>query len=162
MARLPATQRGAIWRFFGLLPLLFLLAGCEALLPEPEAPEVRVTSIAVESLRLDEQRYRVGLNLRNPNPYPLNVGRLRFTLALEGTDLFEGVGAEDLRLPAGGDDDFEVILSSDAVRAVTLIGGWLGGDREAFDYGIHGDARLSGWGLTLPFESRGRVELRRD
>lgn len=160
-----ARSGAASLRLAIIVSALFMLtglAGCRAFLPAPDPPEVRVTTFTIERLGILEQTYRIGLDVRNPNPYALNVAELRFTLSLEGMELAEGIGIDDIRLPARGTSAVEVRLATDAARTLAVVAGWLAGDREAFDYGVQGEATLAGWGIRVPFDNRGRVDLVRE
>ena len=140
-----------------LLVVLALLAGCATFRPEP--PEVRLADIRIDRLSLFEQRYRVGLRMRNPNARPLEFESLRFELVVAGHRLADGVSNDAFSLPAGGERRVEVVVSSDLGALFDALGGWLTEDLTAVPYRISGEARLAGRDQAVPFERSGRVEL---
>lgn len=135
------------------------LAGCRALMADPEPPEVRVVSLKIEALGVLEQQFRVGLELANPNPYPLHLARLRLALLLQDTELARGVGVEDVRLPADGATNVDVVVTTDVARTLGVFGDWLAGDRGAVRYALRGEATLAQRDLVLPFDGAGRIAL---
>ena len=134
-----------------------LLAGCATF--RPEAPEVRLAELSIDSIGLFEQRYRLGLRMRNPNDRALDVESLRFDLTLAGRSFADGVTTEGFTLPAGGEERVEVVVRSDLGSVLDLLSDWVDGER-ALPYRLSGDARLAGWGgITVPFSRDGRLEL---
>ena len=144
-------------RLLVLLLSVTLLTGCATF--RPEAPEVRLADLSIDSIGLFEQRYRLGLRMRNPNDRDLDVESLRFDLTLAGRSFAEGVNTEGFSLPAGGEERVEVVVTSDLGSVLDLLSDWIDGNR-ALPYRLSGDARLAGWGgITIPFSRDGRLEM---
>ena len=139
------------------LGLALLLAGCATSRPEP--PEVRLADVWIDRLSLFEQRYRVGLRMRNPNDRALEFESLRFELSVAGHQLADGVSNDAFALPAGGERRVEVLVSSDLGALFDALGGWLTDDVTALPYRISGEARLAGHDRLVPFERAGRLQL---
>lgn len=141
-----------------LAPLIAaaLLAACAAFRPEP--PEVRLADVAIERFGLFEQTYRVGLRLRNPNERDLAIDSLTFDLALAGRAFADGVSADGFEIPAGGEERVELEVRSDLSRVLDVLQAFAAGERD-LPYRLEGEARLGGWGITVPFEREGRLEL---
>lgn len=86
-----------------LLPLILLL-GCQACSgwhPAYRSPEVQLTGIEVERLRLDAQQLRVSLQLDNPGSLPLPLYSLDYRLFVDQTLLGEGFAQPDLLIAPG-------------------------------------------------------------
>lgn len=145
-----------------IVPVLLVLAmtGCRGFLVEPEPPEVRLSSLALEELGLFEQRYRVGLRLTNPNDYALRVSEMRFDLDVDGHAVADGITMDGINLQALGEGDVEVIVRSSTTAVAALLQQWSGGARDGLDYRVSGSLRLAGWGIRVPFERSGRVQFR--
>ncbi|MFW5969729.1 MAG: LEA type 2 family protein [Halofilum sp. (in: g-proteobacteria)] len=134
-----------------------LLAGCATF--RPEAPEVRLVDLSIDSVGLFEQRYRLALRMRNPNDRDLDIESLRFDLALAGRPFADGVSTEGFSLPAGGEERVELVVRSDLGSVLDLLSDWADGNR-ALPYRLSGDARLADWGgTTVPFARDGRLDL---
>lgn len=138
---------------------LALFSGCATFQPEP--PEVRLADLAIERIGLFEQRYRIGLRMQNPNDRALDIESLRFDLALAGRSFADGVAAGGFTLPAGGEERVEVVVSSDLGSVLDLLSDWVSGNR-ALPYRLSGEARLAGWGISVPFAREGRLEMPSD
>lgn len=147
-------------RAFAVLALLLPgLAGCAGLMSEPEPPEVRLNTLALDEVGLFEQRYRVGLRLINPNDFRLRVSELRFDLDVNGHAVADGITADGINLPALGEGDVQILVRSSTIALVAMLQEWSGGARDTVDYRIDGSLRLHGWGLRVPFERSGSVRL---
>ena len=91
-----------------LLPLLALLASCAPLQQALQVPEVRVSGLRLNSLRLpsgpDPARANVTLHLRvsNPNRVGARLANIAGTLVVDGAKVGD-VKLPDVRLPAGGE-----------------------------------------------------------
>ena len=134
-----------------------LLAGCATFRPDP--PEVRLADLSIDRIGLFEQRYRLGLRMRNPNDRELDVESLRFDLILAGRAFADGVSTEGFSLPAGGEERVEVVVRSDLGSVLDLLSDWVEGDR-ALPYRLSGTARLADWGgITVAFSRDGELEL---
>ena len=68
--------------FIGFLCML-LVAGCSLTRPPTEYPELRVAAIEAERLGLNQQVFRVRLQLYNPNEVRIRVASGALTLDLE-------------------------------------------------------------------------------
>ncbi|MCE1244243.1 LEA type 2 family protein [Oryzomicrobium sp.] len=130
---------------FALLALCAaLLAGCSALSGYPNRPEVSLSSLQVDEVRLFEQRFRLLLRVRNPNDRDLPVEGLEFTLDLNGEPLARGQSAEAVSVPRQGEAVVTVFATSD-------LNGWL---KQFRKLRRDGDGRLP---ETLPYRLKGTV-----
>ncbi len=144
-------------RILMLVLSVTLLTGCATF--RPEAPEVRLADLSIESIGLFEQSYRLGLRMRNPNDRALDVESLRFDLTLAGRSFADGVSTEAFSLPAGGEERVEVVVRSDLGSVLDLLSDWIDGNR-ALPYRLSGTASMAGWGgITVPFSRDGQLDL---
>lgn len=142
--------------------LLLLLGGCSALTQRPEPPRVSLAGIELLSLGLFEQRFRVRLNLDNPNDYALPVSGVDYALEVNGQAFADGRSREAVELPANGRAQMELDVSAN-------LGALLGqalllqqGRLPALDYRLTGRLRLMDGLFSVPFERQGSVPLTRD
>ena len=133
-----------------------LLAACATFRPEP--PEVRLADVGIERIGLFEQTYRLGLRLRNPNDRALAIESLTFDLSLAGRPFADGVSADGVDIPAGGEARVELEVRSDLGRVLDVLQAFAEGERD-LPYRLEGEARLGGLGLAVPFERDGRLAL---
>jgi len=146
-------------RLILLFPLL-LLAGCATLSPYPERPSVSVTSFALapESTGL-APRFRVGLQVVNPNRRELPLVGMSYSLELEGTRILSGAAADLPVVPAYGSADFTVDLSPDLLGSARLLSDLMGRQRDRLDYSFTARLDVGGWMPDIRVEQVGQINL---
>lgn len=142
-----------------ILVLLLLIGGC-ADFPYGtiEPPQVFLSDIRLDSVRLLEQRYRLELRVQNPNDVDLPIGGMNYRLSLNGEEFATGVSNRSWTLPAYGEQVITIELVSDLGRVLEQFrrlekrGG-------AVDYDLTGGIQLGRRGPELPFRTAGRLQL---
>jgi LEA14-like dessication related protein len=138
------------------LGLAVLLAGCAALGTAPEPPDVTVADLRPLESTLFEQRLEVDLRIRNPNPDPISIDGVDFTLEVNDRRLARGLGGESATIPAFGETLVTITATTtvvDMLRQVFALEG-----RETLDYRIDGKVYLEGFGRrSLAFERAGTL-----
>lgn len=136
-----------------------LLSACQSV-PEvrPLPPEVRIESVRVEKVSLDSQDLAFVLTLQNPNAYDLPLQYLSFIASLGGEDLAQGISNDPVRLPANGEAEMEVHISTRLNRLLghLLLAARHGESHVAYD--IRGVVKLSNWPTRIPFNVDGLVD----
>jgi LEA14-like dessication related protein len=136
-----------------------LLAGCSALLPKLEPPQLSVVSVELIKADLLQQQLRVRMKVVNPNDRALPVRGITYTVEVGGEELAHGDSDRDFTVPALGDLEFDVNVHANA--APVLLKYALGGRRDAVDYRIAGKVQLAaGLVRSIPFSQTGRLNLR--
>jgi LEA14-like dessication related protein len=148
----------------GLLVLLFLLiGGCAALQPQIERPRLELANIEVKELGLFQQRFLVTLRAQNPNAVALPIRGLTYALDLEGSEFASGATATPFTLPAYGETDVQLELSTSLMRTGQWLFDRLKKGGTTMDYRIRGDIDVARTGVgRIPFENTGQVDLRLD
>lgn len=145
----------------GLVLLMMLLAGCSMLrLQTAEPPKVAVSSLALTSLSVFEQRFEVGLRLQNPNDFPLPIAGLDYELALGGESFASGVSRQSVVVPALGEGTIMLTVTSNLLRNLEQFYRWQSDPPEALDYALTGSLRVADVPVRLPFDYSGSVPLR--
>ena len=70
-----------------------------AVFPGVRAPEFRISSIAILRAELINTRFRVTMEIDNPNPYPVGLSAFRFELYESGRLWADGTERNILRIP---------------------------------------------------------------
>ena len=145
-------------RLMLLVPLL--LGGCATLSPYPERPTVSVTSFALapESTGL-APRFRVGLNVVNPNRRDLPLVGMSYAVELEGTRILSGATANLPVVPAYGSADFSVDLSPDLLGSARLLTDLMARQRDRLDYSFNARLDVGGWMPDIRVEQAGQISL---
>jgi len=134
------------------------LTGCAA--THFEAPQLSVADVEVMSGEIWQQRLRVRMHVRNPNDRALPVKAIEYTLEVQGQPFAEGASLQPFVVPALGEADFEMTVTTNVAGAlVGLLSHYSGSGEVA--YRLVGKVSLSeGWLRSIPFDQRGTFKLR--
>ena len=131
------------------------LAGCAAVLPRLEAPEVVTLVVRNVEIRLPTIRVDTELTLRNPNAVAVSIASLDADLEIGGERAGTLKLAAPVLLPAAGTASLALSAVGDAAVALSGLGRALGSGRP-LDYALKGALTLAD-GRTFPFVRRGQV-----
>jgi LEA14-like dessication related protein len=157
-----ATPSTVAWS--GLV-LLFggWLGGCAALAPQLESPELSLLGIQMLSTDMFAQKFRVRVKVENPNDLELPVRGLDYKIILMGDSFADGESTDRFVLPAQGEAEFDMVVTTNFVsslgRLISRVGG---GKLENLDYEITGQVLLDkGFVKKIPFSHQGQVDIAR-
>ncbi len=151
----------ALQRLFAAALLAVLLAGCASLAPKLETPQLSLKGIRMQEASLFEQRFEVRLRVQNPNDLDLPVRGLDLEFELGGEKFATGVSAREFTVPALGEAEFDMLVTSNAATAILNLMRAGETRRETIDYRIRGTLRTKlGLLRTVPFEEKGTLPLR--
>ncbi len=141
--------------FFRIAFLLFALlaTGCASLLFDAEPPEVLVTNITPLEATLFEQKLKVDIRVRNPNPFELHVTGLDFTLNLNGKRLARGLANQAVTIPRLGDAILSVNTTTSTLEVIRQL--FSLHKQQDMRYQITGVLHLDG--KRLPFDTEGII-----
>ncbi len=123
----------------------------------PSMPRFALEGIALRSMGLSEVAFDVRLRVRNPNGFPLPVGKLDYALAVAGAPVARA-SAVDVAPVAGGTSAVVAIpVRLDVVSAGRAAAALAGGGEVEVDLGGH--ANLAG--IPFPVQLKGKVPARR-
>jgi LEA14-like dessication related protein len=149
--------------FRPFVPMLaaVLLAGCSTLGSELQAPTLEVTGVQMLSSDMFSQRFKVRMLVKNPNDLELSVKGLDYQIILMGDSFAEGVASNSFMLPALGEAEFDMLVTTNFVsgfaRLLSRVGG---GKLEDLDYEIVGKVFVDkGMIRKIPFSHRGTVDF---
>jgi LEA14-like dessication related protein len=94
--------------------------------------------------------------VRNPNSIELPVNGLDVDMELAGEPFAHGVSARQFVVPAGGEAEFDMNVTANAMNALLRIAGE--GKSGEIEYRLKGKLSTKvGMLRTIPFDERGRV-----
>ena len=142
----------------GALAAALLLGAC-ALAPKLEAPQLSVTDVQLLGGDLFTQHLRVRMHVQNPNDRALPVEGITYRLEVEGQEFATGESAASFVVPALGEADFDMNVSTNlATTLMKILSG--GVNTRALAYHLRGKVTLSqGFLRSVPFEQRGTFKL---
>ena len=154
-------QGQATMRIHSLLAALatLIVAGCAALPTNLETPEVSFVSLRAIEATVFEQRLEVRMKVRNPNDIELPVNGLDVDIELAEEPFAHGVSAREFVVPAGGEAEFDMLVTANAATALLKIAG---ADRktDSIDYTIKGKLSTKiGLLRTIPFDESGTLPI---
>ena len=111
-----------MYRLRALLLLVGLAsAGCAALPTNLETPVVSFVSLRAVEASVFEQRLEVRMKVRNPNDVALPVNGLDIDVELADEPFARGVSAREFVVPAGGEAEFDMLVTANAATALLKI-----------------------------------------
>ena len=101
-----------------VLLLLAALLGACALAPQLQTPHLSVTEVQLVGSDLWQQRLRVRMHVQNPNDRAIAVKGLEYTLEVEGQQFASGESAASFTVPALGETDFDMNVTTNLAGAL--------------------------------------------
>ena len=146
-----------------VLACAVLLAACATMSRDLEAPKLELLGVQMLSTDMFAQRFKVRVKVVNPNDLELPVRGLEYTIIMMGDSFAEGTSTESFLLPALGEAEFEMLVTTNFVssfgRLLSRVGG---GKLENIDYEIAGKVMVDkGMVRKIPFNHRGTVDFSR-
>ena len=140
-----------------------LSSGCSMLAPELETPQLSLLGIQMMSTDMFAQKFRVRVKVENPNDLELPVRGLDYKIILMGDSFADGVSSDRFVVPANGEAEFDMVVTTNFVsslgRLISRVGG---GKLEDLDYEIAGEVLLDrGFVKKIPFNHSGTVDVAR-
>lgn len=140
-----------------------LLAACSTLGSNLQAPKLEMLSVQMLSTDMFAQRFKVRVKVINPNELELPVRGLEYTILMMGDSFAEGLSTESFVLPALGEAEFDMLVTTNFVSSFgRLLSRVQGGKLENIDYEITGKIMVEkGMVRKVPFNHRGTVDFAR-
>ena len=147
------------YRLVALLAPAMLLSACAA--TRLQAPDVQPTAVELMDAALDQQRFKVGLHVQNPNDRALPIKWVHCALEIEGVELGRGEINEPFNVPAHGESDVDMIVTTNAAASLpNLIMRLVQGGGQLPSYRVSGTVNPDiGWLPPIPFSKSGQITL---
>lgn len=139
----------------------FATAGCAAMLPKLETPHLSVIGVQVVSTTVFEQRFNVKMRVQNPNDRALPIRGLKYTMELAGEDFGRGMSAKAFTVPALGEAEFDMIVTTNLATSLLKILPQLEKNPESVEYRLQGTVSTDlGMLRSIPFTEKGRLSMK--
>ena len=135
------------------------LAGCIGIPRDLKSPDVSFVSMRAVEASVFEQRLEVRMKVVNPNSIELPVNGLDVDIELADEPFAHGVSARQFVVPAGGEAEFDMLVTANAATALLKIAS---GEYKADEIGYKLKGKLStkiGMFRTIPFEEAGTLPI---
>jgi len=145
-----------------LVLLAALLASCTTL-GDLETPRIQVVNVQMLSTDMFAQRFKVRVQVQNPNTIELPIEGLDYTILMMGDSFAEGVSNDHFLLPALGDAEFDMLVTTNFMSSFARLLNRVGGGKlEDIEYEISGKIFVDkGMLRKIPFTHRGTVDFTR-
>ena len=138
-----------------------LLAACSTMPSNLVPPSVEVIGVQMMSTDMFAQRFKLRIKVVNPNDLELAVRGLEYEVLMMGDSFAEGVSNQSFLLPARGEAEFDMLVTTNFVSSFgRLLSRVSGGKLENVDYEITGKVMVDkGMVRSIPFNHRGTVDF---
>jgi len=152
------------------LPIRLIAAAAASLsiyactgLGDLQTPQLEVLGVQILSTDMFAQRFTVRMHVQNPNDIELPVKGIDYTLLLMGDQFAEGTTDQPFVLPALGEAEFDMTITTNFVSSLgRLISRMGGGKLEDVEYELAGTLMVDkGFVRKIPFNKRGTVDFTR-
>lgn len=142
--------------------VLLTLGACAGL-GDLQTPELDVLGVQMLSTDMFAQRFVVRMHVQNPNDVELPVKGIDYKLLLMGDQFAEGTTDEAFVLPALGEAEFDMTVTTNFVSSLgRLVSRMGGGKLENVEYELAGTLFIDkGMVRKVPFNKRGTVDFTR-
>jgi len=146
--------------FFKIILALMVgiaLTGCADLTKNlVKDPEVKILDLSVAKFSGQEVDLNLKLNVNNPNPMELKIGKIAYGLNLSGKPVTEGIFEKGVAIPANGANDVIVPLKFKYDAVGSLLTSFLNKTLTK-DYELKGTVDV-GW-FSIPFTKKGELQF---
>ncbi len=151
-----ANSRSALFAMLACLAL----SGCATLTQSIETPDVSIAGLRLVEAGFSKQSYELTLNVSNPNPIALPVRGLAYRIELAGEEFAAGQSLNAFTVPANGESDFAISITTDLLRSLSGLQRILERRDKALDYQIGGELQVNlPFVKALPFAKTGEIDL---
>jgi LEA14-like dessication related protein len=132
------------------------VAGCAGVPLGADAPAVELVNLTLVETAADKQRYALTFLIENPNPEPVPVEEIRYSVRLAGQGYLRGRSATSVVLPGSGRQTVRVDLDTDGVVSASRLLSFVQGPDDSLPYELSGDLVIGGQPpRTFPFGMTG-------
>ncbi len=126
-----------------------------------ESPRLSLVGIQVMSADMFAQRFKVRVLVVNPNEIELPVRGLEYQILLMGDSFADGTSNDVFLLPAKGEAEFDMLVTTNFVSAFGRLLSRVGGGKlENIEYEISGKIYVEkGILRKIPFSHQGTVDF---
>lgn len=145
---------------FGLPFVLMLIGGCAGLGVGREPPSVSLQSFrAVPTPGAAVPGFEIGLLVLNPNPEPLRLQGVAYSISLAGQPLLDGVGNDLPVIEGYGQATVTLNAAVNVLGGIRLLNRLMRQTDSALDYEFTARLDPEGFARDIRISESGRVDL---
>ena len=139
--------------------LVVVLSSCALIGPAYEKPQMQLVTIQRLSSSGFDQRFRVGLNIINPNHSALRVSGMSYALTINGEKVLTGVSGKIPKIAAYSEARIDVEASTNMFSGLKLLASLLKTPQKAIHYELVAKLRMAWWPIPIKVVESGDMNL---
>jgi len=156
----PARVLSVALKYVLLFGLAAVIAGCAGFGTGREPPTVSVQSFrAVPGQGVGLPTFEIGLVVLNPNPEPLRLQGVAYSIRLDGQPLMDGVSNELPVIEGYGRGTVTLNAAVNVLGGIRLVNSLMRSPRETFDYEFRAKLDPVGFSRNIRVTESGRIDL---
>lgn len=138
-----------------------MLQSCASLSPDYEEPTVMMTSFRPVSSEGMVPSFEIGLRIINPNPEPLKLEGVVYSISLQGHELIKGVGNGYPVIEGYSEGDIMLNASANLIRGIRFFTDIAKNQGEPMEYTFKAKLDLAGLYPSLNISETGTLNFDR-
>ena len=147
---------------FLLLLCTLLLPACTTLDPDYERPTVTLSSFRVIPSEGMVPAFDVGLRIINPNPSPLTLNGIVYSISLQGHEIVKGVGKDFPVIEGYSEAVVNLTASANLLAGIRFIGDLMGRKENTVAYEFEARLDMGGFSPSMRIRESGEFALHGD
>lgn len=144
-----------------LVTISVLLSACASLGNVVSAPNVSLRNVHVQEIGFDKQTFLLAFDVTNPNPFPLPIKSVSYSVRLDGRHFAGGEATRAFTVPSGSDGEFAISVDLNLLKtAPELLFIVRDAARRDIPYALEGKLAIDiPYTKPISFESDGAIRL---
>lgn len=142
-----------------VLVLALMLSACATLSPDYEQPTVTLSSFRALPSEGMAPAFEIGLRVINPNPAPLELAGVVYTIAVEGHELVKGVGKDFPAIEGYSQADLLLTGSANLLAGIRFLGDMMHKTDQELRYDFEAKLDLQGLYPSIRVRESGSFDL---
>jgi LEA14-like dessication related protein len=136
-----------------------LLSACTTLNPDYEEPTVMMTAFRAVPAEGAMPGFEVGLRIINPNPTPLDLQGVVYSISLQGHELVKGVGKDYPQIEGYSEGNITLNASANLLRGIQFLAGMAKSPDKQLEYEFEAKLDVGGFLPSLRVSETGMFNL---
>jgi LEA14-like dessication related protein len=136
-----------------------LLSACTTLNPDYEEPTVMMTAFRAVPAEGAMPGFEVGLRIINPNPTPLDLQGVVYSISLQGHELVKGVGKDYPQIEGYSEGNITLNASANLLRGIQFLAGMAKSPDKQLEYEFEAKLDVGGFLPSLRVSDTGMFNL---
>lgn len=141
------------------LMLALTLSACATLSPDYEEPTVTLSSFKALPSEGMMPAFEIGLRIINPNPQPLNIEGIVYTVSLEDYELVKGVGKDFPVIEGYSEGTVKLTAAANLLTGIRFVTDMMQSQGGPMNYEFKAKLDLGGFYPSIRLKESGDINL---